>query len=95
MKNNLDAIVEMTPASNSATWWAMFLPELGKNSEYDLLIHYLTLAQKNGCLREIRLAADRIVRSSKADLKKIKPPMKVRKQSGTTFKAVRPIKAVA
>jgi hypothetical protein len=94
MKTSLDSVVQMTPASSSASWWAQFLLELGKNAEYDLLIHYLTLAQKNGCLREIRLAADKIVRS-KADLKRIKPPMKARRQSGTTFKAVRAIKAVA
>lgn len=88
MKDKLDTIVHMTPASNSATWWAMFLLELGKNAQYDLLIHYLTLAQKNNCLREIRLAAEKIVRSQAVTKKAMPGPRKaVRRRSGT-FKAV-------
>lgn len=85
MKEKLVSIVNMTPASSSASWWALFLLELGKNAEYDLLIHYLTLAQKNGCLREIRLAADKIVRSQSAS--KARGPVKAGRRSGT-FKAV-------
>lgn len=86
MKEKLDSIVNMTPASSSASWWALFLLELGKNAEYDLLIHYLTLAQKKGCLREIRLAADKIVRSQTVP-KKVRGLAKTTRRSGT-FKAV-------
>jgi hypothetical protein len=89
---NLDSIVQMTPASNSATWWALFLLELGKNADYDLLLHYLTLAQENGCLHEIRLAAEKVVRSQ-ASLKKLRGPVKAR-ESGTTLKAVKVVKMV-
>lgn len=42
--------------------WAMFLLELGQNGEYDLLMHYLTVAKNAGCLTKIRETAERVVR---------------------------------
>lgn len=90
MKDKLDTIVHMTPVSSSASWWALFLLELGKNSEYDLLLHYLTLAQKNGCLQVIRLAAEKIARKELRTIsQKVMPgPRKAVKRKTVAFKAV-------
>lgn len=86
MTTRNDEIVRMTPVSEDASWWAAFLLELGKNARYDLLIQYLELAQKNGCLHEIRLAAVQLVKEHAAVMKKARGPVK--RRSGT-------IKAVA
>lgn len=75
------------PSEQRAGWWAMYLLELGHRGDYDLLIHYLNLAQQKGCLTKIRLAAEELVRAEKALATPVKPIKPTRRKSGT-FKAV-------
>lgn len=82
-----ETIKTMGPSIQHAGWWALHLLELGATAKYDEMIQYLSIAQENGSLTNIREAAEVIIRQRCAPLAKRRPG--IARKSGANFKAVK------